>query len=143
MTCWYSGGYKLLSLHFNVRTVMRYIDLLVKYLLVPSVSRRFSRTHSLRFHNSFTEIISLPSSKSLLVGHLLAFANCYKILRVQRNMTTTTSAGIEPADFAECSHSMTMPAGMKPAGCFKKSCHEHIFATKKHSPISSFPSPHC
>ena len=48
------------------------------------------------------------------------------------------SAGIEPADFAECSHSKTMPAGIKPAGRFKKTCHEHIFATKRHSCIFKF-----
>ena len=80
----------------------------------------------------------LPWNKSLLVCHLLAISNWYKILRIQRNMTTTTSAGIEPADFAECSHSKTMPAGIKPAGRFKKTCHEHIFATKRHSCIFKF-----
>ena len=44
--CWSSSGYIFFTFHLNVRAGMRYIDLLVKYMLVPSVSLRLSRTHS-------------------------------------------------------------------------------------------------
>ena len=61
-------------------------------------------------------------------------------------MTTTTSAGIEPADFAECSHSKTMPAGIEPAGLFHKTCHAQMYAIKKNTcnvkfHIGSWPVP--
>ena len=56
------------------------------------------------------------------------------------------SAGIEPADFAECSHSKTMPAGIEPAGLFQKTCHEQMYAIKKNTcnvtfHIGSWPVP--
>ena len=54
---------------------------------------------------------------------------------MQRNMTITMPAGVEPADFVKCTHGTTMPAGIEPAGLRKKTCHEQMYATKKtHAP---------
>ena len=77
----------------------------------------------------------LPRSKNLLVGDLLAFSNGHKILSMQRDMTTTMPAGLEPADFVECSHFESMPAGIEPAGRPKKSYHEHTYETQKNVQI--------